>query len=50
MAKKPNPFEKSAKDKEPKGMKEGSAAEEKLDKAQAKKAPPFGKKKPAKRA
>lgn len=44
MATKPNPFEKSKKDKEPKGMKEGSKAEEKLDKAQGKKAPPFMKK------
>ena len=33
--KKPNPFEKSAKDKEPKGMKEGSKKEESLDKKQA---------------
>ena len=42
------PFEKSAKDKEPKGMKEGSKREEALDKKQAgKKAMPafFGKKK-----
>ena len=33
--KKPNPFEKSSKDKEPKGMKEGSKKEEALDKKQA---------------
>lgn len=34
--KKPNPFEKSSKDKEPKGMKEGSKKEVALDKKQAK--------------
>ena len=34
--KKPMPFEKSAKDKEPKGMKEGSRRENALDKKQAK--------------
>jgi hypothetical protein len=34
--KKPNPFEKSSKDKEPKGMKEGSKKEEALDKKQSK--------------
>jgi len=41
-----NPFEKSGKDKEPKGMKEGSKKEEKLDKKQAamKPAKMFGKK------
>lgn len=40
------PFEKSGKDKEPKGMKEGSKREEALDKKQAgKKFVPFGKKK-----
>lgn len=42
MATKPNPFakfEKSGKDKEPKGMKEGSKAEEKLDKKQMGKKP-----------
>jgi hypothetical protein len=31
----PFPFEKSAKDKEPKGMKEGSKKEEAMDKTQA---------------
>ena len=39
MATKPNPFakfEKSGKDKEPKGMKEGSRKEEALDRKQAK--------------
>ena len=44
--KKPMPFkafEKSGKDKEPKGMKEGSKKEEALDKKQMKL--PFGKKK-----
>lgn len=30
------PFERSARDKEPKGMKEGSKAEEKMDKKQMK--------------
>lgn len=35
MAKKPFAFEKSSKDKEPKGMKEGSKKEEALDKKQA---------------
>lgn len=35
VTKKPNPFEKSAKDKEPKGLKEGSKREESLDKGQA---------------
>lgn len=35
-AKKPFPFEKSKKDKEPKGMKEGSKKEEALDRKQAK--------------
>jgi hypothetical protein len=35
--KKPNPFEKSKKDKEPAGMKEGSKKEEALDKKQKKK-------------
>jgi hypothetical protein len=46
MATKPNPFEKSKKDKEPKGMKEGSKKEEKFDlKQMGKKAMPFGKKK-----
>lgn len=41
-AKKPMPFEKSAKDKEPKGMKEGSKREEALDRKQAKsKVPSF---------
>lgn len=35
MAKKPFPFEKSKKDVEPKGMKEGSKREEALDKKQA---------------
>lgn len=35
MAKKPFPFEKSKKDVEPKGMKEGSKKEEALDKKQA---------------
>ena len=39
------PFEKSAKDKEPKGMREGSKREDALDRKQAKapagKAPPF---------
>jgi hypothetical protein len=35
MAKKPLPFEKSFKDKEPKGLKEGSKKEEALDKKQA---------------
>ncbi len=35
------PFEKSGKDKEPKGMKEGSRKEEALDRKQAK---PFAKK------
>jgi hypothetical protein len=34
--KKPNPFEKSSKDKEPKSMKEGSRKEESLDRKQAK--------------
>lgn len=34
--KKPNPFEKSGKDKEPKGMKEGSKREEAFDRKQAK--------------
>lgn len=34
--KKPNPFEKSAKDKEPKGMKEGSKKDMALDKKQSK--------------
>lgn len=34
--KKPNPFEKSKKDVEPRGMKEGSKKEEALDKRQAK--------------
>lgn len=38
-AKKPFPFEKSSKDKEPKGMKEGSRKEEALDRKQAKVAP-----------
>lgn len=38
------PFEKSSKDKEPKGMKEGSGKEEALDKKQAK-FPAFLKKK-----
>lgn len=38
------PFEKSSKDKEPKGMKEGSKKEEALDKKQAK-GNPFTKKK-----
>mgnify|MGYP000308873429 CR=1 FL=1 len=38
------PFEKSGKDKEPKGMKEGSRKEEALDKKQAK-GNPFAKKK-----
>ena len=39
------PFEKSKKDKEPKGMKEGSRREEALDKKQSKGkvAPPFAK-------
>jgi len=41
MAKK-MPFEKSGKDMEPKGMKEGSKKEEKMDKKQM--AKPFGKK------
>lgn len=42
--KKPMPFEKSPKDKEPRGMKEGSRKEEALDKRQAgKKAPPMKK-------
>lgn len=43
--KKPMPFEKSAKDKEPRGMKEGSRREEALDRKQmaGKKAPPFKK-------
>jgi len=36
MAKKPFPFEKSEKDKEPKSMKEGSKREEALDKKQMK--------------
>lgn len=40
--KKPMPFEKSAKDKEPKGMKEGSRREEALDRKQG-----AGKKMPA---
>lgn len=35
--KKPLPFEKSPKDKEPKGMKEGSKKEEAFDRKQAKK-------------
>lgn len=35
-AKKPMPFEKSAKDKESRGMKEGSKKEEALDRKQAK--------------
>lgn len=40
--KKQMPFEKSPKDKEPKGMKEGSRREEALDRKQmGKKAPPF---------
>lgn len=39
------PFEKSSKDKEPKGMKEGSRKEEKLDRKQAK-GNPFAKAKP----
>jgi hypothetical protein len=43
MVKKPNPFEKSGKDKEPRGMKEGSKAEEALDRKQSR-APPFKKK------
>lgn len=42
--KKPLPFEKSAKDKEPRGMKEGSKKEEALDRKQAK-GNPFAKKK-----
>ena len=37
-------FEKSGADKEPKGVKEGSKADLKLDKVQAKKAAPFKKK------
>lgn len=41
MAAKKFPFEKSRKDKEPKGMKEGSRKEEALDRKQAK---PFAKK------
>jgi hypothetical protein len=46
MAKKPfKPFEKSKADKEPKGFKEGSMREEKLDKKQAKKGNPFAKRK-----
>lgn len=36
MAAKKFPFEKSPKDKEPKGMKEGSKREETLDRKQAK--------------
>lgn len=36
MAKKPMKFEKSKSDKEPRGMKEGSKAEEALDRRQAK--------------
>ena len=36
-------FEKSKKDKEPKGMKEGSKREEALDRKQAKKMPAFKK-------
>lgn len=47
MATKPNPFakfEKSGKDKEPKGMKEGSKKETAMDKKQMK-ANPFAKKK-----
>lgn len=36
MAKKKNPFEKSKKDVEPKGMKEGSKADRALDKKQRK--------------
>jgi hypothetical protein len=42
--KKPMPFEKSKKDKEPKGMKEGSKKEEALDRKQAKGFVPFKKK------
>lgn len=47
MATKPKfkPFEKSKKDSEPKGMKEGSKKEEALDKKQAGKFPAFLKKK-----
>lgn len=41
MAAKKFPFEKSPKDKEPKGMKEGSRKEEALDRKQAN---PFAKK------
>ena len=42
MAKMPAAFEKSKKDKEPKGMKEGSRKEEALDRKQAKsKVPSF---------
>lgn len=46
MAAKKFPFEQSAKDKEPKGMKEGSRKEGALDRKQAK---PFAAKKSAKR-
>ena len=42
---KPYPFEKSRKDKEPKGMREGSKKEEALDKKQAKPKFPFMKSK-----
>ena len=37
---KANPFERSKKDVEPKGLKEGSKREEQLDRKQAKSAPP----------